>query len=246
MLPELTQEEFSVALDEVAGQAIDALRADGPPVDALALARALGLIVAWDEGQAGRGRIVRLPRFSVGRSPATILVRSDPRPERVQWAIAHEIGEVRACEVFERLRVDPREAPPGTRETVANQLAGRLLLPRAWFAAAGDDCGWDLLELKARFSSASHELVARRMLDFGPPIAITIFDHGRRTFRRGNLPTRLPPLVPLELAAWRAAHASGQAVVEEDHLCRVQAWPVHESDWKREILRTHWHDDGDA
>jgi hypothetical protein len=24
-------------------------------------------------------------------------------------------------------------------------------------------------------------------------------------------------------------------------LCRVQAWPVHEPGWKREILRSEWH-----
>ena len=40
--------------------------------------------------------------------------------------MAHEIGETCACQVFDRLSVDPREAPPGARETVANQLAGRL------------------------------------------------------------------------------------------------------------------------
>ncbi len=112
--------------------------------------------------------------------------------------MAHEIGELFADRVFDELGVDPREAPSGARETVANQLAGRLLLPREWFGEAGAECGWDLFELKERFATASHELIARRMLDFPPSIGITIFDNGRRTFRRGNLPNRMPPLVPLE------------------------------------------------
>ena len=34
-----------------------------------------------------------------------------------------------------RWGVDLREAVPRAREEVANQLAGRLLLPTAWFAA---------------------------------------------------------------------------------------------------------------
>jgi hypothetical protein len=244
MLSELTHEELSLALDAVAGAAIESLENDVPPVDALALARALRLTVAWDERQSGRGRIVRLSEFAGTSSRGSILLRPDPRPERLQWAVAHEIGEVHANRVFEQLGVDPREAPAGARETVANQLAGRLLLPRAWFFAAGADCGWNLFELKQRFATASHELIARRMLDFPATIGITIFDNGRRTFRRGNLPTRMPPLVPLERVAWRHAHETGQPTVDADYLCRVQAWPIHEPDWKREILRTEWFTEG--
>jgi predicted transcriptional regulator len=240
MLSELTQEELSNALDAVAGEAIAALEDDRPPVDALALARALRLSVAWDEQQSGRGRVVRLTEFAGTQSRGSILLRPDPRPERLQWAVAHEIGEVFANRVFDQLGVDPREAPGGARETVANQLAGRLLLPRAWFAEIGADSGWDLFELKQRFATASHELIARRMLDFPPTIGITIFDNGSRTLRRGNLSTRMPPLVPLERSAWQRAHETGEPTVETDYLCRVQAWPIHEPDWKREILRTEW------
>ena len=245
MLSELTQEELSLALDAVAGEAISALHGAAPPVDALALAQALRLNVAWDERQSGRGRIVRLSEFAGTPSRGSILLRPDPRLERQQWAVAHEIGELFANRVFDQLGIDPREAPAGARETVANQLAGRLLLPRAWFAEAGANCGWDLLELKHRFATASHELIARRMLDFPTTIGITIFDNGRRTLRRGNLPNRMPPLVPLERTAWQQAHDSGEPAVEADYLCRVQAWPIHEPDWKREILRTEWFAESD-
>ena len=81
--------------------------------------------------------------------------------------------------MFEILGVDAREAPPNTRESVANQLAGRLLLPVAWFKPKAVRAGWDLFELKREFSTASHELIARRMLDFEPAVMITVFDHGR-------------------------------------------------------------------
>jgi hypothetical protein len=246
MLPELTQDEFSTALDAVADDVLDAVPLAGPPVDALQLARNLGLAVAWDDRQMGRGRIVRLRGFVDRAAQGSILLQPDPRRERLQWAIAHEIGEACACQVFDRLRVDPREAPPGARETVANQLAGRLLIPRAWFGQDGPDCDWDLFELKRQYATASHELLARRMLDFGPRIMITIFDHARRTFRRGNLSGRLPPLAGPELAAWRAAHESAKPAVEASPLCRAQAWPVHEPDWKREIVRTVWRVDEDC
>lgn len=241
MLPELTQDEVSAALDAVAASVLDALGVVAAPIDALALARSLGLAVAWDSAQQVRGRTVRLRASGGGQPRGSILLRPEPRRERLQWAIAHEIGETCAVQVFDRLGVDPREAPTDARETVANQLAGRLLLPRAWFAADARDVGWDLFELKRRYSTASHELIARRMLDFEPSIIITVFDHGRRTVRQGNLPRRPPPLVPCELAAWRAAHEQSRQTIEELPTCRVQAWPVHEPDWKREILRTQCH-----
>lgn len=239
MLPELTPLEFSAALDAVAAEALAHLPHADAAIDTLQLARALGLAVAWDERQRGRGRTARLA-VQAGRTQASILLRPEPRRERLQWAIAHEIGELCAHRVFAHLGVDPREAPPAARETVANALASRILLPRDAFGRDGRSCGWDLFELKMRYASASHELIARRMLDFEPSVIITIFDHGRRTFRRGNLPFRLPPFGELEQAAWRAAHDDSRPCEKSDFASRVQAWPVHEPDWKREILRTEW------
>lgn len=240
MLPELTPDEFSAALDDVAAEVLVHWDKDDAPIDAFRLARALGLAVAWDDRQPGRGRVARLSAHTGGTTQGSILLRREPRRERLQWAVAHEIGELCACRVFERLSVDPREAPPAARESVANQLASRILLPRDWFDRHGRLCGWDLLALKSRFPAASHELIARRMLDFGPSVIITIFDHGRRTFRRGNLPFRSPPLSETEKSVWRTAHEQSQPAIEGDFCRRVQAWPVHEHDWKREILRTEW------
>jgi Zn-dependent peptidase ImmA (M78 family) len=241
MLPEITAEEFSAVLDSVVADVIRSLPDAAPPIDALDLAHSLGLAVAWDDRQTGRGRIVRLRGFCDRSVQESILLKPDPRRERMQWAVAHEIGEAHACEVFTQLGVDPREAPSGAREMVANHLAGRLLLPEPWFGVDGSSCGWDLLELKSRYRTASHELIARRMLDFGPPVVITIFDHGRRTFRRGNLAGRLPPLVASEIEAWRESHEQGEVATHSNHLCTVRVWPVHEPDWKREIIRTEWH-----
>ena len=114
-----------------------------------------------------------------GGGQATIVVGLAERPEREQWAVAHEIGESIAYRVFDTLGVRPEMAPPTARELVANHLASCLLLPRRWFAADGPAFDWDLFELKRRYSTASHELIARRMLEMRPPIVITVCDHGR-------------------------------------------------------------------
>jgi len=238
MLPEIPWEEFSDGLDRVATEVLAHARIDAPPVSALVIAEALGITVAWDERQRGRGRFVRLGT-RIGRPPVpTILLRPEPRPERRHWAVAHEIGEHVAHRVFAVLLVDPREVAPGTRNAIANRLAGRLLLPTPWFAADAAACGWDLGELKARYTTASHELIARRMLELPPPVIITIFDHGQVSLRRSNVPGCVPAPSSAEMACWHTVHQRNRAQQTSEGLRWIQAWPVHEPGWKREILRT--------
>ena len=245
MLPELTTEECAAALDAVAAEALARSGERGSPIDAVALATALGLVVATDSRQSGRARMVRLGGRIAAPQPS-IMVRPEPRDERLQWAVAHEIGEHLAVEVFRSLGVRPREAPPAIRERIANQLASRILLPRESFAAAAQACDWDLLALKRQFGTASHELIARRMLDFPQPILITIVDNGGTTFRGSNLAGRVPPLYACEQQARQAAHDSNQPQAAGDRRWDVRAWPIHEESWRREILRTAWTVDEEA
>jgi hypothetical protein len=249
MLPEITPEELADALDCTVAEVLATAGVDAPPVDPVALAHALGVLVAVDDHQAGRGRYVRLSRFGglaqvesdelghYGNSQASILVRSEPRYERQQWAIAHELGEHVAQSVFSRLDLDVQSAPQDSRERIANYLACRFLLPTDWFAADGQDCQWDLRALKRRYSTASHELIARRMLDFSIPAIITICDQGKITFRRSNLAGRVPPLVGLERKCMNLVHVSGSYCARREPPLLVRGWPVHEEGWKREILR---------
>jgi len=237
MLPEFTREELAAGLDRVAEEVLAKAGILGPPVDAFAVADTLGIAVALDDRQEGRARFVRLSDRRSGRRRATVLLRSEPRFERQQWALAHEIGEHVAYQVFRRWGVDPRETAPHAREVVANNMAGRLLLPTAWFAADGAACDWDLLALKRRYQTASHELIARRMLECRPPVIISIFDHRRISFRRSNLPGRVPPPSVAEIHCWRSVHRHNRPLRSGEGPGLVQGWPIHEEGWKREILR---------
>jgi hypothetical protein len=244
MLSEIADDEFAAALDACAAEVLWEVGLTEPPVDALAVADGLGLVVARDDGMACRGRYVRLAQQNddAGGALGTIVVAAAERPEREQWAVAHEIGESIAYRVFERLGVVCDETSPRTREIVANRFAGALLLPRRWFALDGPEFGWDLFALKERYDTASHELIARRMLEMRPPIVITICDLGRVHWRRSNVSTRPPAMLPEETAVWRDAHHTGLAAWEsldaESGLASVQCWPIHQPDWKREILRS--------
>jgi IrrE N-terminal-like domain len=249
---QITSEEITTALDAAVAQLLDDAGVAAPPVDAVALAKRLGFTLAWDDRQSSRARLVRLSSRRE-KSGLSILLKHDPRSERRQWAVAHEIGEYLSPQVFDSLGIDPRTAPPASREKIANLFASRLLLPSDWFSADGAESGWDLLELKRLYGTASHELIARRMLDFDRPIVISIIDQGRLEFRRSNVPGRVPPLTPLERQCWQRCRQSsdpsppaplpqgergggaGAPVDCSDTI--VRCWPIHEPHWKREILR---------
>ncbi len=227
-------------LDDVATQALALAGVKQPPVDVFAVAQAMGWQVGLDPRLEGRARCVRL-RSSTG--PRTsIWLRPDPRVERLQWALAHEVGEQLAQQVFVALDWEPAAVAPGMREQVANRLAARLLLPSRWFSLVGRQTRWDLLALKSRFPTASHELIAARMLDTGDQVVITVCDQGRVTWRRGNRPPRPPGLSPLERACWRTSQETSAIVRRKVGPIELVVWPLHEADWRREILRTTFDD----
>jgi Zn-dependent peptidase ImmA (M78 family) len=244
MLPEIPREEFSAAVDACAVEVLWEAGIDQPPVDAVVVAQRVGLVVAKDDTMPYRGRFVRLAE-QTGDSAGhgTIVVGQAERPERLQWAIAHEIGESVAERVFAALGISATAAPSDARELVANHLASRLLLPYEWFVDAGRRLDWDLAALKQQFATSSHELVARRMLEMSPPIVITLWDLGNVRWRRCNASPRPPKLLIEESRVWKESHESGlpaAAVVDpsETGLERVRCWPIHQVGWKREISRS--------
>lgn len=199
-----------------------------PPVDALALAARMGLEVLRDASMEVRGRLVRR------ENQAMICVRSEPRLERDQWTIAHEIGEY----LFERLAEAVREDPIDgrLRERLANAFASLLLTPPSWWRRAVAAAEGDLFELKGEFSTASFEVLATRLLDEWPASVITIVDQGRVTRRVGNLPSPPPPLLGIEREARQSAHDACRVAHRRGEGLWVRAWPIHEPGWRREIV----------
>jgi Zn-dependent peptidase ImmA (M78 family) len=242
MLTEIPVEQLTDAINDCAEELLAEAGIDRPPVDAVTMAQRLGMIVAHDGQSDVRGRLVRMNHpGGIGRG--TIFLAEEPRPERRQWAVAHEIGEFAAHRVFSMLDADVEELIPAERERMANQLANALLLPQEWFRADGYAVDWDLFELKQVYSTASHELIARRMLTMSPAVIVSLFDQGKLVWRKSNVLRRPPLLVPAEQGTWQVAHEDNQAAQYEcrdlpDGLRDVRCWPVHEAGWKREILRT--------
>lgn len=220
------------ACDDEAAEILTRAGVLRPPVDLFQVAAQLGLEVAIDAGQPIRGRIKRL------RGRLSVFLQPDERPERMQWTLAHEIGEASAFRVFERLGSDPKHHPPEQREQVANQMASSLLLPQMWFADDVAAADGDLYALKEIYRTASHELLLMNLLRGAELTLATVFDHGCITRRRSNGSLPAPRLLTAERRAWQCAHAGGQQVDIAADDVRVQVWPVHEPGWKRELMRT--------
>lgn len=238
MLIEIPAEQLSLALDTCAREVLESSDITAPPVDAIALARRLDLQVACDRTMDVRARFVRLPAPGQG----AIFLAEDERPERLQWATVHEVGEFLAHRVVKMLSVDLADLPEGGREWIANRLAGCLLLPRQWFAVDGRSTEWDLLELKSIYRTASHEMIARRMIEMNPPVIISLFDQGELVWRKSNA-LRPPPLVQPERDTWQVVHecnkpARHETVALPPGIYDIRCWPVHEPGWRREIIRT--------
>lgn len=225
------------ALHELVQEVLQNVGILQPPVDALRVARALGLEVRLDARQAGRARLVR----RAGQT--TILIRPEATAERQQWAVAHELGEY----FWPRLHHEnSEENDPSTydaRENTADSFAAELLAPTRWFRADADRLEFSLPALKETYSTLSFAALALRMVDLAPPAIVTIFRDNRLQQRVAAPGCLLPPLQPLEKIAQRAAHWQSVTIFECADGLQVQAWPLHARSRKREILRTVWHDD---
>src|SRR5437899_1309133 len=115
--------------------------------------------VCLDQRQPQRGRAQR----SGGQKQ--IFLRPEPTEERHQWTVAHEIGEHLKAALLARLGMEPGQTRAMAGESLANLFAYRLLVPTCWFKSDAVEADFDLLQLKERYRTASHEVIAWRFLD---------------------------------------------------------------------------------
>jgi hypothetical protein len=233
MFEDLPREEVLAAVDQAVDELLQAAGVTAPPVDAIALAqRHLGMVVCLDRGQQQRGRAQR----SAGRRQ--IYLRPEPTEERHQWTVAHEVGEHQKASLLRRLGVLPEQTRVMAGESLANLFAYRLLVPTCWFAGDAPAHEYDVLALKARYATASHEVIAWRFLDLPEPCAVTVVDNDHVSRRRSNAWRIGRELLPPERQCQRYVHHYSRPHVVREGEWTVQGWPVHQADWKREILRS--------
>jgi hypothetical protein len=86
-------------------------------------------------------------------------------------------------------------------------------------------------------------MIARRMLEMPPPVIVTLADHGKKVWRKTNYCFNTPPMTSAEIDVWKIAHERGQSARCDarelpEGIDDVRAWPIHETDWRREFVRT--------
>jgi Zn-dependent peptidase ImmA (M78 family) len=230
---DLPRDDVVAVIDQLVDELLDAAKIANPPVDCIDLAqRHLGMVICLDKRQVQRGRAQR----TAGKQQ--IYLRPEDRLERHQWTVAHEIGEHIKVELLQRLGLDPSETRGMTGESLANLFSYRLLVPTRWFAADARDLDYDLLALKKRYATASHEVIAFRFLDLPDPCIVTVIDNEHIHRRRSNAWPTKKQLAPVEQKCQRLVHETGRPKLLRARGWTVQGWPVHTPEWKREILRS--------
>ncbi len=126
-----------------------------------------------------------------------------------------------------------------TGESLGTLFSSRLLVPTLWFRDDAQRLHCDLLELKKRYSTASHEVISLRFLDLAAPTIITVIDNDEIHRRKSNGPrVKAKELEPAEKKCWEAVNRQGKPKTINEAGWTVQGWPIHQADWKREILRS--------
>ena len=179
-------------------------------------------------GPAGRPR----------RGGDVIRIPAGASEEARQWAAAQAIGARLKPDLLRRLGLDPAAQLGLTAASFAGLIAQRLLTPTAWFAADARAAGGDVAELSRLYATAGMERIAWRLLDLPAPCIITVVDNDHVHRRRSNAwPVRKVLTPPEEECQRYVNHYSRPRVVRANGWT-VQGWPIHQADWKREILRS--------
>jgi hypothetical protein len=233
MSEELSREEVVSAIEQSVEELLSTAGVTGPAIDAIALAqRHLGLMVCLDRRQGPPNRSKRT------RESKQIFLTADQGPEQQQWTVAHAIGEHLKPDLLLRLGLPPDQRRALMGESLPNLFAHRLLVPTLWLQDEARNCDFDLLELKQRFRTASHEVIAWRLLDLSDPCIITIVDNDHVHRRRSNAYRVRKELSGPEKECQRYVSRYSRPTQLRDQGWTVQGWPIHQADWKREILRS--------
>jgi Zn-dependent peptidase ImmA (M78 family) len=233
MIADLPREEVLAVVDGMVDDLLGRAAVQEPPIDVIVIAQKhLGMVVCLDNRQPQRGRAQR------AGEQRHIYLRPEPTEERHQWTVAHEIGEHFKADLLQRLGVEPADTRAMTGESLANLFAYHLLVPTRWFASDAPDMEYDLLKLKQRYATSSHEVIAWRLLDLPEPCIVTIIDNEHIYRRRSNSYPIRKKLEPAEEKCQRYVHHHGKAKRVQENGWTVYGWPVHQAEWKREILRS--------
>jgi len=215
-------DEREAIIERTVERLLDAAQIERPPIHPERIARALRINVLDRDLPMRRGQSYRY------RGMKFVDIGKGTRVERRNFTLAHEIMELELPEAI---------TAKDFRHKIAVRGAAALLCPACFFREACAADALDLFGVKVIFSTASHEVVALRSLDFSEAI-ITIFDNGRLKNRETSYPFGAQPVSPQERELVRQVMRSGEVEPDSWEAASATAYPVFENDFKRVILHT--------
>jgi hypothetical protein len=232
VVEELSRDDVVQCVDRAVEELLTQARVKAPPVDAIALTRHVGLPTAEKPRQG------HAPRAN--RSPPT----TDTTPcaatseEQRQWEAAQAIGKHLQPQLLQQLGFVSGEKKPPMGESLSGLFARHLLLPSAWFSADAASFDFELFQLKERYRSATHEMIAFRLLDLPEPCIITLVVDDKVHRRRSNAWPVKKRLEPAEAECLRAVTRDGQPHTLRAGGWTVWGWPLWHGGCNREVLRS--------
>ena len=234
---EFTAEELFDEVDRFVNQLLARHGLEGPPVDALRIVQdefnyTLREIEDDDEERSGRFG-PRAPR----RRGREILFRIDHSDE------ARNILSARACakemipRILAKLGVAEGTDNKSARTSLTSLISARLLLPTRWFERDARQTGFDLLQLKQQYSTATYDAIALRMLETEEPCIIAVVDDGHIATRKGNREQASRKLSEPELLCLSQVEEAGEPQTVRRDAWTVTGWPIPDGPFNRIILR---------
>jgi len=222
MPEDLPREEVLLVIDRSIDELLEEAGVACPPVDAVVLAKRHPVLAETLEKRLSRAKATP----------------DEMDPDELQWIAATVVGDDAKPIILRHLGIDPADRRPLTGESLSSLYATRLLLPEACFPGDAAECAFDLLALKDRYRTASHERIAFRLLDLPEPCVITIVDNDEVYKRKSNAWRVSKELAAAEKKCQRYVSEHRKVGEARGGKWRVQGWPVPHSMWNRVVLRS--------
>jgi len=236
MDPTLALEDLLAAMDGVVDSFLAEQRLNHPPVDWVEVA--LGLPGLVHESRENASPMARKREAKRGR----MILTEGNGEEKNQWIAAQTLTHSLLPRVVTRLGGAEGDKVPAAWSKL---MVGRLMVPPGWFRSLWREHQGDFRILQKAFGETPLEFLVQAMSQVGSePSVSTLVDHGVVAHRFSNGPRLSRQLLPMENEVLTYVSTYSRSRRQSGPGMTVWGWPVHTSDWKKEVLRVEFTEDG--
>lgn len=236
---DVNPEDLFDAADRITAAALVRGSIESPPVDAIALAGSYGLRIEYAEAEDPSMR--KYGDRPARRRPShdTVLLRDDMTEESQHLLAARAVARMLIPDLLKKVGLGPIDEIRQVQSHLIGLIAPRLLLPGRWFSGDAGRAGYDLFQIKERYTTVGYEMIALRLLDLDEPCIIAIVDDdGTVAARKSNRFQAPRKLTDAELRCRAQIEESGEPAQARGSGWRVWGWPTPGIPFRRMIFRS--------